>query len=242
MDVHEFEDFPLFLDHTRPMFVSAFGKKGSGKSAFNREIYKSYPGDKLAIDVNGHADPGDDAEKITELSKQWPAPATMPGERRRRRNLHYVADPGSATYYEDLDKAVGMALLPKDHPVMLWAGEAGELMPNGRGGPAMRRLLMQNRHYRMSVLFDAPRPVWLDKQVLLQSNLIALFEMPDPDDRKRVAKATGHDPKKFDDTCLETWDEGEHWFVLINTDARKGEQLWSCAPLPIEATAGQPAR
>jgi len=243
MDAFEYgEDFPLFLDHSRPMFITAFGKKGSGKSAANREIYKAYPGDKLAIDVNGHADPGEDAEKITELTKQWPAPVTMPGERRKRRNLHYVADPGSPTYYEDLDRAVQMALLPKDHPVMLWAGEAGELMPNGRGGSAMRRLLMQNRHYRTSVLFDAPRPVWLDKQVLLQSNLIMLFEMPDPDDRKRVAKATGHDPQMFERFCLETWDRGPHWFALIDTDARRGEQLWRCAPLPISETTGQPSR
>jgi hypothetical protein len=66
MDVTEYDDFPLFLDHTRPLFICAFGKKGSGKSAFNREIYRSWPYDKLAIDVNGHAEPGEDAEKITE--------------------------------------------------------------------------------------------------------------------------------------------------------------------------------
>src|SRR5205085_12594160 len=50
-DVADHPDFPLFLDHTRPMIISAFGKKGKGKSAFNREIYRSYPGDKLTIDV-----------------------------------------------------------------------------------------------------------------------------------------------------------------------------------------------
>jgi hypothetical protein len=88
---------------------------------------------------------------------------TVPGERRKRRNLHYVADPGSATYYDDLDRAVQMALLPKDHRVMLWAGEAGELMPNGRAQSAMRRLLQQNRHYQ-TALFDTPRPVWLDRR------------------------------------------------------------------------------
>lgn len=243
MDVGEYEDFPLFLDHSRPLIISAFGKKGSGKSAFNREIFHSWPFDKLAIDVNGHAEPGEDAEKITEPRKMWPSPDPVPGERRRKyRNLHYVADPGAATYYDDLDRAVGMALLPKDHRVMLWAGEAGELMPNGRAGAAMRRLLMQNRHYRVSALFDAPRPVWLDRQVLLQSNLIALFELPDPDDIKRVAKTTGHEPRFFEQFCRETWDRGPHWFALVDTDAPRGEQLWRCAPLPITAAAGQPAR
>src|SRR3954451_11912080 len=132
-----------------------------------------------------------------------------------------------------------MALFPKDHPVLLWAGEAGELMQRGHAGPHLSRLLQQNRHYRTSALFDAPRPVWLDRQVLLQSNLIALFELPDPDDRKRVAKTTGHDPRKFDEFCLETWARGPHWFALVDTDARRGEQLWRCAPLPIDETAGQ---
>lgn len=243
MDVQEYgEDFPLFLDHARPYVISAFGKKGSGKSAFNREIYRSYPGDKLAIDVNGNADPGEDAEKITEPAKAWPRPVEMPGERRKPRNLHYVADPGSDTYYDDLDRAVGMALLPQDHRVMLWCGETHELMPNGRAKAHTRRLLQQNRHYKTTVLFDSPRPVWLDRQVLLQSNLIALFEMPDPDDRARIAKVTGHDARQFEQFLLETWDRGSHWFGLIDTDARRGEQLWRCAPLPITAAAGQPGR
>jgi hypothetical protein len=115
MDVQEYgEDFPLFLDHSRPMIISAWGKKGKGKTAFNREIYRSYGGDKLTIDVNGHAEPGEDAERITEPGKSWPRPDGMPGERRKTRNLHYVADPGSATYRDDLDRAVGMALFPKD--------------------------------------------------------------------------------------------------------------------------------
>lgn len=243
-DVQEFDDFPLYLDHSRPMWITAFGRKGGGKSVFNREIYKSYPGDKIAIDVNGNAAPGDDAEKITaaDLRKQWPTPATVPGEKRKRRNLHYLADPGSDTYYEDLDRAVQMALLPKDHPVMLWAGEAGELMPNGNSRPATRRLLRQSRHHNVSVLFDDPRPVWLDKLVLLQSNLIALFEMPDPDDRKRVAQTTGHEPREFERICLETWERGEFWYLLINTDAPRGKRLWRCAPLPVDAAAGQPSR
>jgi hypothetical protein len=95
-----------------------------------------------------------------------------------------------------------MALFPKDHPVLLWAGEAGELMQRPSAGPHMRRLLQQNRHYRVTALFDAPRPVWLDPQVLLQSNLVAVFELPNPADRKRIAETVGIDPAKFDEILL----------------------------------------
>lgn len=242
-DVQEYDDFPLYLDHSRPLFISAFGRKGAGKTAFNREIYRSYPGDKLCIDVNGNADPGEDSEKITaaDLRKQWPSPVTTPGERRKARNFHYLADPGSESYEKDLDRAIGMALLPKHHKTMLWAGECSEL-PMGKTAPAARRLVRQSRHYSMSVLFDDPRPAWIDRLILTQSNLIALFELPEPDDRKRVAQATGHEVKKFDTICHETWERGEHWFLLINTDAPRGKRLWRCAPLPITAAAGQPSR
>lgn len=242
-DVMEYgTDFPLFLDHSRPYIISAFGKKGKGKSAFNREIYTSYPGDKLAIDVNGHAEPGEDAEKIDAPARHWPRPEGLStGERRRPRNLHYIADPGSPTYRDDLDSAVGMCLFPKDHPVLMWAGEAGEMMPRGVAGPQLSRLLQQNRHYKVSALFDSPRPVWLDPQVLLQSNLVAVFELPNPADRKRIAEIVGLDPTEFSRICFETWDRGDYWFVLINTDARRGEQIWRCAPLPISDTAAQPA-
>ena len=45
---------PTF-DPMKPMIVSAWGRKGSGKSTFNRRLFRSYPFDKLAIDVNGDA-------------------------------------------------------------------------------------------------------------------------------------------------------------------------------------------
>ncbi len=225
------EDFPLaFDDPLKPRIISAFGKKGSGKSVFNREIYTSYPGDKLCVDVNGNAEPGEDAERITDLPKKWPAGTPELGERRRPRNLHYRADPGSATYREDLDRAIAVALFPQDHPTLVWAGEVGELMPNGKPGPHMRTLLMQNRHYRVSALFDGPRPVYVDPLVLAQSNLVAVYRLPNPHDRKRIADEIGFPPAEFERACHETWRRGPHWFVLWDADR---DQLWRCPPLPL---------
>jgi hypothetical protein len=228
-------DFPLNFDPAKPMFITAWGKKGSGKSVFNREIYRSYTGDKLCIDVNGNAEPGADAERITgDLPKKWPARPTELGERRRPRNLHYRAHPGSSTYREDLDRAVALALFPQDHPVLLWAGEVGELQPNGKAGPHMRTVLQQNRHYRVTALFDGPRPVYVNPLTLAQSNLVAVFRLPNPTDRKRIAEEVGYPPKEFDRVCHETWRRGPHWFVLWDADR---DQLWRCPPLPVAEEA-----
>lgn len=230
------EDFPLLgMDPEKPWILSAFGKKGSGKSELNRLVYGSYVGDKLCIDVNGNADPGPDAVRLTgDLPKKWPEPPAGLTERRpRHQNLHYRAHPMSPTYRDDLDRALGLALFPQDHRVLVWAGEVGELMPNGKPGPHMRALLQQNRHYKVTCLFDGPRPVYVDPLVISQSNLVAVFRLPNPADRKRIADEVGCSPKKFDEICHDTWRRGDHWFVLCDPAA---DTIWKCAPLPLERT------
>lgn len=228
------EDFPLRLDHTKPQILFACGKKGSGKSYFNGLVYRSWPGDKMAIDVNGNAYVGTDAERFRledGTPTRWPEQAPGLGERRKPRNLHYVANPRSASYREDLDRAVGLALFPQDKPVLLWAGEVGELTPNSHAGPHMRQLLMQNRHHKVTALFDAPRPIGVDPLVLAQANLVAVYRTPNPSDRRRIADSIGVPPKRFDEVCLETWRQGDHWFVLYHADQ---DRLYQCPPLPSD--------
>jgi hypothetical protein len=201
---------------------------------FSRRLFWSWAGDKLAIDVNGNANPGEDAERIgrDELTSSWPMGTPALGERRRPRNLHFVADPGSATYREDLDRAVGMCLFPKTHKVALWAGEVGELMPNGRPGPHMSRVLQQNRHHSLTALFDGPRPMHISPLVLMQSDFVAVYRLPNPADRKRVAESIGYPPARFDAECHETFRRGKFWFLLWWAE---GQQLFRLPPLPVPA-------
>lgn len=224
---------PLELTTTgEPLVISAWGKKGRGKSYFNRRIFRSYPGDKIAIDINGNADPGPDAEKITlpeGTAPRWPEKVRLPGEEKRSRTLHFVAKPHSATFHDDLDRAVGLALFPQAHRVCLWAGEVGELTPHTNSGPHMRTVLMQNRHFNVDCLFDGPRPADVDKLVLGQSDLIAVFFLPDEDDRKRIAKQCGIPVRDFERECREVWRRGKHHFLLWHTDS---ETLFRCPPLP----------
>lgn len=231
VSVGEEADRPLEFDMAgEPMIISAWGKKGAGKSYFNRRIYRSYPGDKIALDVNGNADPGPDAEKVPlPLPTKWPEPARVIGEPRRPRNLHFHANPASPTYRDDLDRAVALALFPQTHRCMLWAGEVGELTPHTNSGPHMRTVLMQNRHFNVDCLFDGPRPADVDKLVLGQSDLIAVFFLPDEDDRKRIAKQCGIPVRDFERECREVWRRGKHHFLLWHTDS---ETLFRCPPLP----------
>lgn len=226
------EAFPVRLDPMTPMIISAWGRKGSGKSTFSRRLWASWPLDKICVDVNGDAGAGEDAERITApLPARFPEPATGVGEQPRPRSLVYRADPGSPTYGDDLDRAVGLALFPQRHRALVWCGEVGEFMPHaGATRPMMRRLLMQNRHYAVTALFDGPRPAHVNPLVLAQSDLVAVFHLPNPDDRERIAKACGYPPSRFHDECAQTWRRGKHWFLLW--DARES-QLYRCPPLPV---------
>lgn len=219
---------PVF-DPTRATIISAWGRKGSGKSTASRYLYWSYPFDKLCIDVNGDADPGDDAEPVRRLSTTWPtAPTTV--ERPRHRNLYYRADPGSDTYDDDLDRAVGMALFPQEHRTLVWCGETSEFTPTAqKTRPAMRRLLTQNRHYNVSALFDGPRPVNVDPRILAQSDYVFVFDLPNPADRQRIADTIGFSPRAFDDECNEVFRRGPFWFLLWDATHH---QLLRCPPLP----------
>jgi len=231
VELEGYHDLPV-LDPSKPTLVSSWGRKGAGKSTFNRRLFASYPFDKLTIDVNGDADPGPSEPLHLPLPAKYPPePMRAPGmPRAPHRSLYWRADPGSPTYYDDLDRAVGMALFPQDHPTMVWCGEVGEFMPSAqKTGPNMRRLLQQNRHYLASALFDGPRPVHVNPLVLAQSDIIAIYHLPNPDDRERVAKTMGYPAARFHEECEKTWARGSYWFLLW---VAHEHALYRCPPLP----------
>ena len=219
---------PVELDLARNYIISAFGRKGAGKTTFNRSLFRDYPLAKLCVDVNGEADPGPDSVRITTPAGRMPDPVEEHG-RLVQPNLHYVADPGSVTYRDDLDRAVGMAMYPSDRSSLVWCGEVGEFTTGNKTAPHMRRLVMQSRHYKTSALFDGPRPIDIEKLVIAQSDYVAVFDLPDPDDRDRVAKVIGFPPAQFRLECEETFRRGEFWHLLW---VSKAKRLYRCPPMP----------
>ena len=235
MSVEEIEvepgAFPVKLDPNKSTLISSFGGKGTGKSAANRLIYQSYPFSKIAIDVNGNAEPGPDAVKISApLPTHMPKPERDPDTNRLiYPNLHFVANPMRSEFRDDLDRGVGMALFPQQQDCLVWCGEIGEFTQANRTGPMLRTLLMQSRHYHCSALFDGPRPMNIDPLVIAQSDVVFIFDLPNPNDRDRIADNIGVPPAEFRRECDETFRRGDFWFMCW--DGRE-KQLLRCEPLP----------
>lgn len=218
------------LDTSQNQIVLAVGKKGFGKSDAVRVLHGWWPDvDKLTIDVNGDADPGADAQKLTD-----PLPSKMPErtDKDRPLNLHYIANPKSATYRDDLDRAVGLALFPKERRTLLWIDEIGEVTQTNKTPPNLRLLLQQSRHYHASALMCGPRPVMIDRLCVAQADRILMFFTPLKDDREYIADHAGIDRRLLEAAHDEVRRRGKFWHLMYIAD--EPEELYLCPPMPAE--------
>lgn len=225
----------LELDPSRATHIFVCGRKGTGKSELARAFWTSYPYDRLVIDPTGDVDPGDDRARLLEdpLPTRWPASLGREGE---RLTLVHRPDVGSDTYRDDMDRAAGLAF--SHGRTLLWVDEVGELTSANSTPPAMRRVLHQSRHRRLSTLFCGPRPIDINPLVISQADYVACFDLPNPKDRARVADNTGLELRTFE-AALAKATRTEHGFVWW--DAR-GRRLLIMPPLPVRARRPQPDR
>jgi hypothetical protein len=217
------EGFPV-ADST--MFA-AFGTKGSGKTTAGELLYRSWGDDKICIDVSGDIKPGPGATLISSLPLEFPAR----GWNNVPLDLYHLPDPGSETYFDDLDRGVGTILYPKAHRVLGWLDEIGEYTTGNKTGPHLRRLLMQSRHYNASTIMTGPRPMDINRLVISQADYIFIFDLPDPDDRERLAKTMGYPPKRFIAECEDTFRRGPYWYLFWDKPRKR---LFRCPPFPAE--------
>ncbi|MBU6429084.1 MAG: hypothetical protein KGR26_08755 [Cyanobacteria bacterium REEB65] len=183
------------LDPTKPKFISIFGMKGSGKSVLAEAYWRSWPYSCLSIDPTGDFNAGD--RDIEVLHDPLPNRLTMPDKGKRTRWV-YRPDPGSATYEDDLDRAVGLAFrTPKDHPFLLQIDEIAEVTSATRTGPNMRRVLHQHRHQGLFVICCGPRTKDINPLVLSQADYAMFFRMPHELDQDRAAQICGISRQQF---------------------------------------------
>lgn len=238
------EPFPPELDPDRSNVILIAGRKGSGKSVHARLIYDSYPFDKLVVDPTGDAEPGPDADEMT---PPFPRKFPVDGDGRPR-NLHCKVDPGSATYREDMDKAMAMGLFPRDHPCMVWIDEVGEMMTAHSTPPHMRTALMSSRHYGpLSIIMAGPRPMHISPLSISQADRVVIYDLPNPKDVERLADNMGYAPARLkravDETEQRNADarkigDDPFWHLVYDRDSK---QLWRMPPVPVVAHRGPPA-
>lgn len=240
---------PLRLDPDRKggTWIDAFGRKDSGKSVFCTVYYRSWPYDSLVIDPTGDFEPG--LVGVETLRDPLPYHLT-PGEPGKPRRYIYHPDPGSPTYKDDLDRAVGLAFWhPKERPFLLDVDEVGELTDAGQTGANMRRTLHQCRHRNMSLILAGPRCVDLNPLVLSQADYVAFFEMPNELDQTRAAHTIGFPLARFRDANAgldpheyllytarpdpHTVDELARLEGLSHKEAREALRLVHCPPVPL---------
>lgn len=178
------------IDPRGSTFVTILGAKGAGKSVLASRLWSTYPFDRLCIDPSGDAQVGEDIDRIGDpLPLRWPAMAEG------RSSLRYVPDPGSPSYADDLDRAVGLGF--RRGRCLVWVDEIAELTRANRTPPNMRRALHQGRHRRLSLLMCGPRPIDIDPLVISQADLVYVFRTPHPRDKERIAALIGWRPDHF---------------------------------------------
>jgi hypothetical protein len=217
---------PIDIAHNQ--VIASFGRKGEGKSALANMLYRNWPGiDRLVIDVSGDDRPWERSKHITEAPTKMPAreDPDVPVD------LWYVANPASPTYRDDLDRALRCVLYPRDRKTLVCIHEVGEVMPAGQTPGNGRLLLQQGRHFNVSTILCGPRPIDIEPLALQQADEVFLYDLPNPNDRRRIAETIGFPPKVIDEAVEQLRAKGSHWFLRYR---RRGHELVLCPPLPAE--------
>lgn len=229
------------------LIIGCWGKKKSGKSILARYLFSLYPGDGIVIASNGDDGPFADGrivhlmrENAETMPRRWPEHLR---HERERLILRFEFDPGSPTFTEDQDAAVGLALNHGD--TCLLVHETHLMAPvtaSRRQIPHTQRLLAANRHAqvgggrgRVSALFCGPRPAGIQTLILAQSDVTYMFELPVPADRARLAEEVGVPVNELAEALD---DLGRHEYLRYDANEHKpedGEQdrrLLHMPPLP----------
>jgi hypothetical protein len=196
------EDGPL--DPHKAVQIAVVGKRGSGKTEVAYRYFDTYAYDRATIDPNGDLKmPEDTVELEVPIPSKWPGEKVRqaqeqlrPGHAPKFQTLYYVPDFAEPGYLEDMDRVVGMAY--SHRKTCLFIDECHEVMPANRTPPHSRRALRQGRHRDLTLILATPRPVTVDPLVISNADLVIVFQLPNPHDRRRVAECIGWDPKDFD--------------------------------------------
>lgn len=222
-------------DADKGIYVFASGRKGSGKSVVCRKWFDRYPYDRVVIDVTHdlRADFRRDGIEFDELRDGDLLPARLPASKRgqpdyKQRTWVYCPDAGAATAVDDMDRVAGLAI--GRGPTLIWFDEYGTVTTGNKTPPNVRRILHHGRHDQLTALFACPRPMDIDGLAINQADLVYTFATANPDDRDRIAKNIGFDPKEFSEINASLPRLGKYYHTVYDQTA---DRLWIMDPMPM---------
>lgn len=232
---HDLVERALAIEPNRSNVILIVGAKGSGKSELARAWFDNWPFDRVVIDVTGDARPEvKPPDRVQAFIAPFPSQLPEPDESEDERRVTAWArvDPRSAMFASDQDQALALALYPRHRKVLCWVDEYGQAATANKIGPNMRLALHSSRHYYLTLLLACPRPRHIPTVTATQADKVAVFRLPNPDDREWVAKNAGVPFQLFERTYHDTQRRyGRHGFVLWDNAE---QTLIQCAPIPIE--------
>lgn len=217
-----------------PLFVLVVGRKGQGKSELSYMLWDSWPGDRIVIDTTGDFVNGSKPEKThyedETLDLDVPPPAHWPSHLQEadepRLSLRYVPDHSAPDFIDDMDRVMGLAFSKGD--VLVVVEEFGLLAQANRVRPHTRKVLHMGRHQDLSLIMNMPRVMEVDPLGPAQADVIYAYDLPNPDDRKRLADIIGWDRREVDAAMAELEDHGYLRFVVSAHEL----SIWPPLPLP----------
>lgn len=186
---------PGELDAGRQTIVAIVGRKRSGKSKYARWLAASYPYDQVHVDLHGDDRPHDLGQRdsgviqLDEIPPRWPEHLRPEGG--GPMVLYYQPDAGSPTLVEDMDSASGLAWQHGRTLLLIHEWGALSLTHNQRARPMTSRILSQGSKRRVTLLAAMHRPYNVDRLTFSQADVVIVFEVPELDDRERIAKPMG---------------------------------------------------
>lgn len=223
------------MDPDRSNIILCVGTKGSGKSEAARLLFDQWPYDRVVVDVTGDARP-DDPFTLTAtapFSSQMPEPDPEQGQ--PRVTVWARIDPRSATYQDDQDDALALALYPRHRRALVWVDEYGELATHAKMLGNTKLLIQSSRHYSASLLLCCPRPRFIPTLTISQADKVLIFDTPNRGDREILADNMGYPFAIFEPHYQATMRRGPHHFLLWD---KRQKVLIGCPPLPLANTHG----
>lgn len=217
-----------------PIFIACVGRKGQGKSELAWALWDSWEGDRLVLDTTAdvgrlHPDP-----ETIDLDQPPPAwPVWMKDAEADRLSLRYVPDHADPSYRDDMDRMIGLAFSHGD--CLIWVEETGLVAPSGRVLPHTNKVLHMGRHQRITLINTFPRPMGVDPLVMAQADVIYCFDLPNPDDRKRLADVIGWDRGQVDYAISQL---NDYEYLRFVTSAHE-LSVWPPLPLPKKRRKAQ---